>query len=359
MSAPAYRAAILGCGHIAEKHAEGYREAGIPLVAAADIVEANLNRLSDAFGIPGRYTDYRHLLAEVRPEIVSVCTWPPLHEPMVLAAVQAGARAVVCEKPLTTSLGSADRMLQACRQAGVLLVVGHQRRYEAHWQQGRRRVAEGAIGTVERLLVSQGGDLLSDGVHGINLALFLTGDSEVSWVMGQIDRSHFSPEAYAPPATTTGETGTYGRMPAAGWRYGHAVEDSAVVTFALASGPHVSLELGKIRRGKGYIEITVLGGQGILQIDTDGRWRLWGPAGLDERQFGPEYTAAPFAAEMRDVVRVLQGELSRHPLDATYHRQALEVAMATFESARRRRRIPLPLAVAESPLEAMVAAGEV
>ena len=48
-----------------------------------------------------------------------------------------------------------------------------------------------------------------------------------------------------------------------------------------------------------------------------------------------------------------------HPLDMRSARQVHEILMAIYESARRRARIDLPLAVAENPLEEMIEAGEV
>ncbi len=346
---------MLGCGHIAEKHALGYRWADIPIAAVADIVEENRNKLGDAFGIgsSGRFADYRQLLKEVQPEIVSICTWPPLHEEMALAAVEAGAKALVVEKPLATSLGVADRIIEACKNAGVLLVVGHQRRYEDHWIKAKELVAEGAIGDVERILLSHGSDLVSNGVHGINLSLFLTGDPDVEWVLGQIDRSHFPAEEYRRSENLEAKSGTFGKMQA-GWSYGHAVEDSAAFSARFATGVQLTAVTGQVRPDKVYITLRVLGTEGMMHIDTASRLRLISSKGVVDEQYGKEYTEVPFGKEMRDVVRVLEGELAQHPLDVSFHRKALEVAMATYESSRLRRLVTLPLQTMESPLDLMV-----
>lgn len=360
MAQSKYRAALLGCGHIAEKHSLGYQLAEIPIVAAADIVEENRNKLGEAFGIPesGRYEDYRQLLKGVRPEIVSICTWPPLHEEMALAAVEAGAKALIVEKPLTTNLGAADRIIEACEKAGVLLVVGHQRRYEDHWIRAKELIAEGAIGEVERIVLTHGADLVSNVVHGINLSLFLTGDPNVEWVLGQIDRSHFPEEEYRKSETAEAKAGTFGRM-RPGWSYGHAVEDSSTFTARFDNGVQLNAETGQIRPTLVYITIRVLGSEGILISDTQSRLRLLNAKGLVDEQYGKEYTGVPFGKEMRDVVRVLDKELDEHPLDVKHHRKALEVALATMESSRLRRRIVLPLETKESPLDLMIGANQI
>ena len=68
---------------MAHGHAKAYQEAGIPLVAVADISEEALTRFRDQFGQQKMYTDYRQMLDEVYPDIISVVTHDQLHFPMV------------------------------------------------------------------------------------------------------------------------------------------------------------------------------------------------------------------------------------------------------------------------------------
>src|SRR6266540_1030899 len=131
MAAPPqrYRVAILATGRIARAHARGYQM--VPrteVVAAADVNPEALAGFGDEFGVPAehRYADYRDLLAREQPDIVSVCSHPPLHAPMVLAAARHRPRAILCEKPIALTLPEADAMIAACRAVGTLLVVGHQ-----------------------------------------------------------------------------------------------------------------------------------------------------------------------------------------------------------------------------------------
>ena len=73
-----YRAAIIGCGSIANSHASGYnRTEATALVACADTVEAKAQSFAERNGIPNYYVDYRHMLEVEKPDIVSVCTWHP------------------------------------------------------------------------------------------------------------------------------------------------------------------------------------------------------------------------------------------------------------------------------------------
>ncbi len=323
--------------------------------AAADIAQGSVDRLADDFNIPQRYSDYRRLLAEVRPEIVSICTWPTLHEEMALAAVLSGARAIACEKPLALSLASADRIIGACRDRGVALIVGHQRRYEEPWMTARARIASGEIGAPERVLLCQAGDLQSDAVHGLDLGLFLLGDPAPEWVIGQIDRDKASESSQ--PIVTGAPPGA--REESGGWRYGHPVEHSAIVDVGLDSGVRLVSETGRIKAGKGYFQITVLGAEGMLRADSDGNLTVINGDGAQSMAFDPHQTRASYGAAFRDLVRLANGEIDDHPLEASYHRKTLEIVMAAYESSRRRGLVRIPQEPGESPLVQMVEANDV
>jgi predicted dehydrogenase len=85
------------------------------------------------FGPPGqqvdlgglqRYPRYEDLLADPAVDLVDVCTPTQQHEPMVIAALQAGKHVLV-EKPIALTTDAADRMVAAARAAGKLLMAGH------------------------------------------------------------------------------------------------------------------------------------------------------------------------------------------------------------------------------------------
>ena len=62
------------------------------------------------------------MLAQADVDIVSVCTLDNLHGPVTIAAAEAGARGILCEKPMAFHLEEADRMIAACDRAGAKLV---------------------------------------------------------------------------------------------------------------------------------------------------------------------------------------------------------------------------------------------
>lgn len=83
------------------------------------------------------------------PEIDAIVLTTPneFHEKQVCAAAAAGKH-VYCEKPLGLSADSARRSVAACEQAGVVLGLGHERRFEPALQAVRQMIDEGQLGTV-------------------------------------------------------------------------------------------------------------------------------------------------------------------------------------------------------------------
>ena len=90
------------------------------VAAICDISRAAAERMAQKYAIPAVYEDYRIMLAEMKPDIVSICTTNHLHKQMTIDALEAGAN-VHLEKPVAlNALGSAgDHGCQgADRQAG-------------------------------------------------------------------------------------------------------------------------------------------------------------------------------------------------------------------------------------------------
>lgn len=59
------------------------------------------------------YSSWREMLGSEDLDIVSVATYSPWHAEITIACAEAGVRAVICEKPITTRLSDADRVIDA------------------------------------------------------------------------------------------------------------------------------------------------------------------------------------------------------------------------------------------------------
>ncbi|MEI3868713.1 putative dehydrogenase [Microbacterium sp. SLBN-154] len=73
------------------------------------------------------------LLADPAVEVVAICSPPEVHAAQVLAAVEAGIRVILCEKPLATTVADAERVIERCRAARVALVVGTHHLFDPAW----------------------------------------------------------------------------------------------------------------------------------------------------------------------------------------------------------------------------------
>ncbi len=137
--------ALVGCGRISRKHISVLQEieqAGI--VAVCDIDEQRAKDAAGPLGIPC-YTDYRRMLESEKIDVVNILTPSGLHGRHVLDIVDYGVDIVV-EKPMALTLEDADRMIQACDQAGVKLFVVKQNRYNLAVQQLKKALDQGRFG---------------------------------------------------------------------------------------------------------------------------------------------------------------------------------------------------------------------
>ena len=104
---------------------------------------------SDETGIP-LADSYRHVLEDPDVEAVILCTPHTQHEEQVLAAVEHGKQ-IFCEKPLSLTRAGIERMLEAVNGAGLIMGVGHERRYESTMEAIAEIVASGEMGTLMHL----------------------------------------------------------------------------------------------------------------------------------------------------------------------------------------------------------------
>ena len=87
------------------------------------------------------------VLYDSKIDAVILATPHSMHTAQVLVAAAAGKH-VFCEKPLALTRADAERSVAACRDAGVVLGIGHERRYEPGMVEIARLVRDGALGTI-------------------------------------------------------------------------------------------------------------------------------------------------------------------------------------------------------------------
>jgi predicted dehydrogenase len=327
-----YRVGIIATGGIARAHATGWSQTeAVEIAALADTNPEALAQFGDDYHVPTahRYADYREMLDQERPDIVSVCSWHGQHSEMTVAAAARKPKVILCEKPMATSLGEADAMITACRRNGVKLAIGHMRRFYRGWEEARRLVAEGAIGTPQKVwsLVHDG--LLNWGTHTIDGLRYVLGDPETEWVMGAIER----------------KTDRYER--------GLRIEDAGLGLVSLKGGILVSL-LDDLTE-YGSINFQITGSEGILDVDEDsvklfnGKTGGWQPIEFERRD--------PFVGQAHGIVDWLDGNVEDYRGEGTKGRATLEILMAIYESVRTHSVVRTPLRTKLNPLDMLVESG--
>jgi predicted dehydrogenase len=100
-------------------------------------------------------TDWMRAVSRTDVELVVVALPHAMHYPVALEALHRGKHVLV-EKPMTVTLAEADELIAAAKEAGVVLMVHHQRRWEADFVAMSDVVHSGEIGDVWRMVVARG-----------------------------------------------------------------------------------------------------------------------------------------------------------------------------------------------------------
>jgi UDP-N-acetyl-2-amino-2-deoxyglucuronate dehydrogenase len=195
---------LIGGGNISETHARAARAiAGIEIAAVYGTNSEKVQRLCREHGAKP-YVDFAAFLAHRPMEVVIIGSPSGLHASQGVAAAKRGLH-VLTEKPIDISTSKADELIEAARQSGVKLGVIFQDRLKSHLRQLKNWVDRGVLGKIllvdarvkwyrppeyyensrwrGTLALDGGGALINQGIHTVDLLLWLLGD--VSRVQAQ------------------------------------------------------------------------------------------------------------------------------------------------------------------------------
>lgn len=142
------RVAVIGCGAIAQRrHIPEFQiNPHVELVAFVDPKLERAQQCAEPFGAKA-YADHLSMLAEVKPDAVSVCTPNATHASISIDAAKAGAHVLV-EKPMAASDEEAAAMIEAAQASGVYLMVGHNQRLMPPHVKAKEVLQTGKLGRV-------------------------------------------------------------------------------------------------------------------------------------------------------------------------------------------------------------------
>jgi len=137
--------AVIGCGKVADAHAQALSTLGESrLVAVFDADAARAKVFASRYGVRA-YTDLEALLSNREVQMVSICTPHSTHPDLAVACAGAGIHVLV-EKPMAVDLKGCDRMIAAADAAKVKLGVISQRRFYEPVQRVKQAILVGKIG---------------------------------------------------------------------------------------------------------------------------------------------------------------------------------------------------------------------
>src|SRR5271157_4450945 len=115
------RVGMIGTGAISRMHARVYRNIGYELTVCTDIDEASGRRFANEH-CAEFVSGYEEVCRHPEVDYVDVCTFPDFRLEPVEACALAGKHVQV-QKPISTNLETARRMIEIARGAGILLGV--------------------------------------------------------------------------------------------------------------------------------------------------------------------------------------------------------------------------------------------
>ena len=342
--------ALIGCGRIATNHMKAAINNNLNIVAVCDVLPEAMEALLAKHGLEHdasikRYTDYKQLLAENEIALASIATESGIHAEIALHCIDCGVN-VIIEKPLAMSMKDAEEIIRRSEETGVKVSACHQNRFNVAVQEMRRALENGRFGRLSHGSIhvrwnrnqdyyaqapwrgkwaSDGGCLMNQCIHGIDLLRWMMGDEveEVYGVTKQQFHDYLECEDIG-MAVVKFKNGAVGTIEGTTNVYPHNLEETL----------YMFGENGTVK----------IGGTSTNNIDV---WNFADECEDDQKNKGlQEATSNVYGnghtSLFADVVEAI--EQDRKPyVDAVAGRNALEMILAIYQSAATGVPVKLPL----------------
>ncbi|MDX3659940.1 Gfo/Idh/MocA family oxidoreductase [Streptomyces sp. ID05-26A] len=324
-----FRIGLLGAGAVGAHHVRAAAGAdGYTIAAICDVRREAAEALA-ASGVEV-YDDHRTMITEANLDAVIITTPHALHAQQVVDAAEAGLHVLV-EKPMATTVEDCSRMIEVCREAGVLLAVAHVIHFDPVAREARALIASGEFG--EPLLIAHrrsahyepnsrpawffdpvlagGGIVLNVGTHGLD---------RIQWFGG----------------------GTVRRVSSVvRGRDGIDVETDSLALIELANGVTASVVLTS--RGTPYYDETdVVMPEVTLRVSaSDGLLLLRDGNITTLVEASPVHLRSAFRSQLDGFVSAARGEGGEY-VDGAYGRSVVSAALAVYQAADRGNPVDVP-----------------
>ncbi|MBP5598293.1 MAG: Gfo/Idh/MocA family oxidoreductase [Pseudobutyrivibrio sp.] len=206
---------LIGCGRIAKNHVKAVINNNIEFIAACDLVPDKIDLLFESTNYINKdnvekYTDYKKMIIDhPELELVSIATDSGVHAEIALYCIENHIN-VIIEKPIAMSIPDADLIIKKANEYNVKVSACHQNRFNIAVQKMRQALEKGRFGALSHGSIhvrwnrnkayyeqapwrgkwaSDGGALMNQCIHGIDLLRWMMGD-EIDEVYG-VTRQQF------------------------------------------------------------------------------------------------------------------------------------------------------------------------
>ncbi|MGA1831029.1 Gfo/Idh/MocA family protein [Rhizobium wenxiniae] len=339
------RVLVAGLGNMGRSHALAYHnDPGFEIVG---LVNRSVPKLDPALSGYEIHPDFLDALAELKPDLCSICTYSDSHADYAVAAFEAGCHVFV-EKPLATTVADAERVVAAAKTAGKKLVIGYILRHHPSWirliEEARKlgppyvfrmnlnQQSSGPTWDVHKALMNTTPPIVDCGVHYVDVMCQIT-DAKPVEVRGMGLRlsDEIAPDMY---------------------NYGHLqviFDDRSVGWYEAGWGPMISetaFFVKDVMSPRGSVSIVMDPNAKSDDIDTHTKTSVIrlhsAETGPDGKFLSPDkdmrMAGEPGHQELCDLEQAYMLRAIREDIDLTRHMddavQSLRICLAADESAR-------------------------
>lgn len=204
------RVGLIGTGAISQKHAQAYQNIGYEITVCTNTNPAKGQKFAEATGAEF-VTSYEEVCRHPRVDYVDVCTMPNFRLPVVELCAKT-KKHVLLQKPIAIDLKTARTMIEVAHAAGIQLGVVSQHRFDDSTLFLKKAIADGRLGkilqadayvkwyrsaeyysrTIKGSWMGEGGGaLINQGIHQVDVLLFLLGPVKQvfgTWQLGALHK---------------------------------------------------------------------------------------------------------------------------------------------------------------------------
>ena len=188
------RCAIIGCGRIGcgfddikrdtiLTHAGSYfSNPKTKLVALCDIDSTKLEKYGKKYDVTSLYTNSIEMLKNEKLDCLSICTLVDSHLQLVKEASNYNIKAIFLEKPISSTLDDAKKIINICKEKNIVLIIDHKRRFDPFYHSLKKLIKDGKLVKIQLVNAYYGAGISNTGSHVFDIIRFLFG--EVNSVSG-------------------------------------------------------------------------------------------------------------------------------------------------------------------------------